>query len=209
VKLSNEQFMQLKIGITGGIGSGKTTVCQVFELLGIPVFYADAAAKEVMHSDTDLKRDIISAFGIRSFLAGGILNRKYLADIVFYDQKALDALNALVHPAVFRAFDKWVLKYPHAPYVMKEAALLFESDSYKMCTHSILVKAPEGLKISRVMRRDQITEAEVRLRMARQFSEEKKETLADFSIINDEHKMVIPQVLQLHEYFISLQPVLA
>jgi dephospho-CoA kinase len=201
--------MQLKIGITGGIGSGKTTICQVFELLGIPVFYADAAAKEVMHTDEELKKGIISSFGVQSFSAGGILNRKYLADIVFYDKKALETLNALVHPAVFRAFDTWVTKFPQAPYVMKEPALLFESDSYKMCTHSILVKAPETLKISRVMHRDHITEEEVRLRMARQFSDEEKENLADFIIMNDEHEMVIPQILKLHEYFISLQPVLA
>ena len=201
--------MQLKIGITGGIGSGKTTVCQVFELLGIPVFYADAAAKEVMHTDEELKQGIISSFGLKSFSDGGILNRKYLSDIVFYDKKALETLNALVHPAVFRAFDNWVGKFPQAPYVMKEAALLFESDSYKMCTHSILVKAPEALKISRVMHRDHITEAEVRLRMARQFSDEAKESLADFIIMNDEHEMVIPQVIKLHEHFISLQPILA
>jgi dephospho-CoA kinase len=201
--------MQYKVGITGGIGSGKTTVCQVFELLGIPVFYADTVAKEVMHTDEELKKGIISAFGLQSFSETGILNRKYLADIVFYDQKALEALNALVHPAVFRAFDTWVQKYPQAPYVLKEAALLFESESYKMCTHSILVKAPEPLKIRRVMERDDITEAEVRLRMARQFSDGQKEMLANFIIMNDEHEMVIPQVLKLHEHFISLQPVFA
>ncbi|NEU08072.1 dephospho-CoA kinase [Flavihumibacter sp. R14] len=201
--------MQLKIGITGGIGSGKTTVCKVFELLGVPVFYADAAAKEVMHTDEELMRGIIGAFGALSFSNDGILNRKYLADIVFSDDKALEMLNALVHPAVFRSFDKWLLKHKQYPYVLKEAALLFESGSYKMCTHSILVKAPERLKIGRVMERDNITEAEVRARMVRQYSDEEKEALADYSILNDERLLLIPQVLKLHELFISMNPILA
>lgn len=197
----------LKVGITGGIGSGKTTVCEIFELLGIPVFYADAVAKEVMHTDAELKDGIIGAFGLQSFSADGILNRKYIADIVFYDLKALEKLNGLVHPAVFRAFDNWLVKHENAPYVLKEAALLFESESYKMLTHSILVKAPDKLKVSRVMQRDRITEAEVRLRMSRQFPDAEKEKLADFSIINDERQLLIPQVLKLHELFISMNPI--
>ena len=200
--------MQLKVGITGGIGSGKTTVCQIFELLGVPVFYADAAAKEVMHTDEELMNGIIAAFGVKAFSDGGILNRKYIADLVFNDKKALEMLNALVHPAVFRAFDTWLLKYKERPYVLKEAALLFESGSYKMCTHSILVKAPEELKIKRVMERDHITEADVRLRMARQYSDQEKEKLADHIILNDEELLLIPQVLQLHELFISMNPVM-
>ena len=200
--------MQLKVGITGGIGSGKTTVCRIFELLGVPVFYADAAAKEVMHTDDELMNGIIGAFGVKAFSDGGILNRKYIAGLVFNDKKALEMLNALVHPAVFRAFDTWLLKYKERPYVLKEAALLFESGSYKMCTHSILVKAPEELKIKRVMERDHITEADVRLRMARQYSDQEKEKLADHIILNDEKLLLIPQVLQLHELFISMNPVM-
>ena len=199
----------LKIGITGGIGSGKTTVCKIFELLGIPVFYADPVAKEVMHTDDELKQGIISTFGIESFSEKGVLNRKFIADIVFYDEKALESLNALVHPAVFRAFDKWLLSHRNAPYVMKEAALLFESGSYKMCTHSILVTAPEKIKVRRVMQRDGITEDEVRLRMLRQFSDEEKEKLSDFTIVNDENTLLIPQVLKLHEHFLSMNPISA
>ena len=198
--------MQLKIGITGGIGSGKSTICTIFELLGVPVFYADAAAKKVMHTDEELKTGVIAAFGVKAFSVEGILNRKYIADLVFNDKKALEMLNALVHPAVFRAFDAWLLKYRDRPYVIKEAALLFESESYKMCTHSILVKAPEELKIKRVMERDHITETEVRLRMARQFSDEEKELLANYIILNDEQKLLIPQVLNFHELFISMNP---
>jgi dephospho-CoA kinase len=201
--------MQLKIGITGGIGSGKTTVCHIFELLGVPVFYADAAAKEVMHTDEELINGIIGAFGVQAFSDEGLLNRKYIADLVFNDKKALEMLNALVHPAVFRAFDNWLLKYQDKPYILKEAALLFESGSYKMCTHSILVKAPEKLKVRRVMVRDAISDAEVRLRMARQYSDGEKEKLADYMVLNDEKLLLIPQVLKLHELFISMNPILA
>lgn len=199
----------LIVGITGGIGSGKTTVCQIFELLGIPVFYADAEAKEVMHTDEVLKKELINTFGPDSFFETGLLNRKHIANLVFHDWKALESLNALVHPAVFRAFDRWLLKQTKAPYVLKEAALLFESGSFKMCTHSILVEAPDYVKIARVMQRDGITEAEVRLRMARQYSDAEKEKLADYLIFNDEQQLLIPQVLNLHEQFIAMAPITA
>ncbi|MGB4774517.1 MAG: dephospho-CoA kinase [Daejeonella sp.] len=194
----------LKIGITGGIGSGKTTVCKVFELLGIPVFYADAVAKQLMNT-AELKADIIHAFGNQSYSATGELNRKYIAGRVFKDEKALMQLNSLVHPAVFKAFDTWVNYQQNTPYVLKEAALLFESDSYKMCNYSVLVKAPLEIKIKRIMQRDQITEAEVKLRMARQLTDEQKEPLADFIVINDEQQLLIPQILALHQKFLSLK----
>ena len=198
----------LKIGITGGIGSGKTTVCRIFELLGIPIFYADAQAKLVMHTDEKLRVGIIQAFGFRSYLPDGSLDRKHIADIVFKDQRELSALNALVHPAVFRAFDLWALGQT-APYVVKEAALLFESGSDKMCDYAILIKTPDRIKIARVIERDHITEADIRLRMARQWSDKEKEKLADYIILNNEKLLLIPQVLALHERFVSLNPILA
>ncbi len=169
----------MKIGITGGIGSGKTTVCRVFQVLGIPVFYAD-----------DL---LVQAFRTVS-----------ISSIVFRDKDQLAKLNALVHPAVFRAFDSWAQAQKDVPYVLKEAALLFESDSYKMCDQTILVISPEALKINRIIKRDNITAEEVRLRMDRQFSDEQKEKLADHIITNDERTLVIPQILTLHQYFINL-----
>ena len=198
----------LKIGITGGIGSGKTTVCRIFELLGIPVFYADAQAKLVMHTDEKLRVGIIQAFGFQSYLPDGSLNRKHIADIVFKDERELSTLNALVHPAVFRAFDLWALEQT-APYVVKEAALLFESGSDKMCDYTILIKTPDQIKIARVIERDHITEADVRLRMARQWSDEEKEKLADYIILNNENLLLIPQILAFHERFVSLNPILA
>ncbi len=194
----------MKIGITGGIGSGKTTVCRVFEVLGIPVFYADNAAKSLMHTDALLREDIINGFGDESYFENGELNRKHISSIVFKDNEQLEKLNALVHPAVFRAFDIWAGEQKHAPYVLKEAALLFESESYKMCDQSILVKSPENLRIERIIQRDNTTADEVRLRMDRQFSDEKKEKLADHVIINDEKMLLIPQILNLHQYFLSL-----
>ncbi|MDB5013441.1 MAG: dephospho-CoA kinase [Daejeonella sp.] len=195
----------LKIGITGGIGSGKSTICRLFELLGIPVFYADDVAKNIMNADLELKQSVIKEFGLNSYSQAGILNRKYLADIVFKNAERLAALNALVHPAVFKAFAKWHLTQKSA-YILKEAALLFESESYKTCDYSILVEAPHNLKVKRVMERDQVTALEVELRMAKQFTDEQKKKLADFVLINDEKHLLITQVLNLHQHILSLLP---
>lgn len=193
----------LKIGITGGIGSGKTTVCRIFEVLGIPVFYADAVAKVVMTSDKILVEGVKGAFGDDSYLESGELNRKHLAQIVFNDVMELEKLNTLVHPAVFRAFDAWATSVTEAPYLIKEAALLFESGSYRMCDLNVLVTAPEALKIARVSQRDNISAEEVQQRMNKQFSDEKKLTMADFVIFNDEQHLLVPQVLQLHQHFLT------
>lgn len=194
----------LKIGITGNIGSGKTTVSKVFEILGVPVFYADDAAKKVMTHDPLLVGQLINAFGAGSFFSDGALNRKHIADIVFKDEAQLQLLNSLVHPAVFRSFNQWVANIKNVPYVLKEAALLFESDSYKMCDQTILVTAPLELRINRVMQRDGLQRADILNRENKQFTEEKKKTLANFIIKNDDTELVIPQVLELHDVFRSL-----
>jgi len=194
----------LKIGITGNIGSGKTTVSKVFEVLGIPVFYADEAAKNVMTADEILIGEIKMAFGAASYFDDGSLNRKYIANIVFNNQAQLAKLNSIVHPAVFRTFDNWVANIKDAPYVMKEAALLFESGSYKMCDKTIMVDAPLELRIKRVMQRDGFSREEILSREARQFTEEKKVAMADYVIKNDDTQLVIPQVLGLHAQFLAL-----
>jgi len=194
----------LKIGITGNIGSGKTTVSKIFEVLGIPVFYADDEAKKVMIADEILIDAIKQTFGQESYFEDGSLNRKHIADIVFNNEVELQKLNAITHPAVFRAFDNWVLQFKNVPYVLKEAALLFESSSYQMCNKTIIVSAPLDLRVQRVMQRDGFTKAEVLSRDARQFSEEKKTRLSDYVIENDNQQLVIPQVLKLHEVFLSL-----
>ncbi|WP_200890795.1 dephospho-CoA kinase [Pedobacter lusitanus] len=194
----------IKIGITGGIGSGKTTVCKVFEKLGIPVFYADTVAKDIMITDPVLREGIIQTFGKESYTTDGKLNNKHIAGIVFNDKEQLARLNGLVHPAVFRAFDSWQKTIPaDIPYTLKEAALLFESGSYKMCDKSILVTAPADVKIQRVMERDGVTRAQVEARMDKQLSDEEKKKMADFLITNDESQPVILQVLELHHQFIN------
>lgn len=195
----------VKIGITGGIGSGKTTVCRIFEQLGIPVFYADTVAKEIMVTDPILREGIIAAFGIASYELSGNLNNKHIAQIVFNNKVELEKLNALVHPAVFSAFERWQQTIPaEVPYNLKEAALLFESGSYKMCDHNILVTAPKAVKIQRVMERDGVTSEQVEARMDKQLSDEEKNKMADFLITNDESQSVILQVLELHHQFINL-----
>lgn len=193
----------LKVGITGNIGSGKTTVSKIFEVLGIPVFYADDEAKKVMVNDEILIDAIKQTFGPESYFEDGSLNRKHISNIVFKSETELAKLNAIVHPAVFRAFDTWVPKFKNAPYVLKEAALLFESSSYKMCDKTIMVIAPLEMRIQRVMQRDGLSEADVRSRDAKQFTEEKKLELADYAIKNDNSELVIPQVLALHSLFIG------
>lgn len=194
----------LKIGITGGIGSGKTTICRVFETLGIPVFYADDSAKQIMVTDPVLVAGIKEAFGAESYLEGGVLNNKHIAGIVFNDAAQLAKLNALVHPAVFRAFDAWMLQVPeNCPYILKEAALLFESGSYQMCDQTILVTASEDIRIARVMQRDGVTAEQVKARIDKQLPDEKKIELADFLILNEETSSVIAQVLALHEQFLG------
>lgn len=195
----------IKIGITGGIGSGKTTVCHIFEQLGIPVFYADTVAKEIMVTDPVLREGIIRTFGMESYELSGKLNNKHIAQIVFNNKVELEKLNALVHPAVFRAFESWQQTIPaDVPYNLKEAALLFESGSYKMCDHSILVTAPKAVKIQRVMERDGVTSEQVEARMDKQLSDIEKNKMADFLITNDESQSVILQVLELHHQFINL-----
>ncbi len=195
----------LKIGITGNIGSGKTTVSKLFELIGIPVFYADEAAKNIMVTDEVLIAGVKQAFGNNAYFDDGTLNRKYIASIVFNDELRLTELNALVHPAVFRAFDNWITQFDNSvPYVLKEAAVLFESSSYKMCDKTIMVTAPLEMRIRRVMKRDNIIRDEILKREARQFTEEKKIQLADYIIKNDESELIIPQVLKLHQEFLSL-----
>ncbi len=195
---------QLKIGITGNIGSGKTTVSHLFELLGIPVFNSDDQAKAVMTTDKELISGIKAAFGHQAYLPDGALDRKYIANIVFNDQAALTRLNGLVHPAVFRAFDTWVSRNHAAPYVMKEAAILFESGSYKDCDDTILVTAPTEVRLQRVAKRDGISLDEAAARNARQMPEEEKRQLATFEVVNDNTQLVIPQVLKLHQHFLEL-----
>src|ERR1044072_8471379 len=158
--------MTLRVGITGGIGSGKTTIARIFEVLGIPVYYADDAARGMMSEDKYLKAEIITNFGEESY-AGGTLNRKYLSSIVFKDKQKLATLNALVHPATIRSSNLW-MKQQTTPYAIREAALIFESGVQEQLDFVIGVSAPTELRIERAMQRDNLTQEQVLERMDRQ-----------------------------------------
>jgi dephospho-CoA kinase len=186
----------LKVGITGGIGSGKSTVAKVFETLGIPVYYADGAAKRLMETDPLLQEALIAEFGAELY-AGGQLNRPYLANLVFNDTGKLAKLNALVHPATIRDAEAWMARQT-APYALKEAALVFESGAQQGLDCVIGIYAPDALRMQRAMQRDGASREQVQARMAKQINETIKMRLCDFVIANDEQQMVIPQVLALH-----------
>lgn len=192
----------IKVGITGGIGSGKTTVCNIFELLGVPVFYADTEAKKIMIESLEVKNRIIGIFGEKAYASETELNRKYIAEIVFKDVDKLEQLNAVVHPAVKNAFIIWS-SAQITPYVLKEAALLFESKTHLDNDYNILVSSPLGVRIERVMRRDRVTKENVLERINKQLPEEEKVKLSDYVIHNDESQFLIKQVLALHQKIIE------
>jgi dephospho-CoA kinase len=189
----------IRVGLTGGIGSGKSTVAKIFEVLGIPVYYADDAAKKIMNTDKELKASLIKNFGEQTY-HDGKLNRAYLASVVFNDKEKLELLNSLTHPATIRDANKWIERQT-SPYIIKEAALLFESGASDYMDYVIGVYAPQELRIKRAMQRDHITREGVLQRINRQMDEDAKMKRCDFIITNDEEQLVIPQVLKLHERF--------
>lgn len=192
----------LKLGITGGIGSGKSTVCRIFEQLGVPVYNADTRARELIAENLQLRAELVSHFGPEAF-ADGIYNTVYMAGLVFQDQSKLALLNTIVHPYVFRDWEAFCQEHAASPYVVKEAAIMLETDSRKTVDKVILVYAPAELRLERSMKRDGSSREKVLARMASQMPEEEKLKLADGVIYNDGSKALIPQVLALHKQLIS------
>lgn len=189
----------LWIGITGGIGSGKSTVCKVFQLLGIPVYASDDRAKWLMANDPELKTQISSTFGSESYLPEGAVNRAFLADKVFSDPEKVKKINLLVHPAVGKDFRKWA-ENQTSPYVIKEAALLFETGAHKELDKVINVSSPLKIRVARILMRDtHRDEGQVNRIIDQQMPDEEKNDKADFVIKNTENKLLIPQILEIHK----------
>ncbi|MTI20082.1 dephospho-CoA kinase [Fulvivirga sp. RKSG066] len=191
----------LQIGITGGIGSGKSFVCSIFKKLGIPIYDADSRAKWLMANDENVKSQVIAAFGAKSYDENG-LNRQYLAAEVFNSSDRIKQLNAIVHPAVGSDYKNWVEANYNQPYLIKEAALMFESGSYRHLDAVIYVHAPSKLRKERVLKRDpQRTPSEIDAIIGKQLSEQELTERSDYIIYNDETKMLLPQIINLNEQF--------
>ncbi len=193
----------LKVGLTGGIGSGKSTVAHIFETLGIPVYYADDAAKKLMNEDEGLKQQVEQLFGDASY-TNNQLNRAFVSAQVFNNPEKLAMLNSIVHPATIADAEKW-MQHQSAPYAIKEAALIFESGAQENLDNVIGVFAPKAIRIKRVMERDGITREEVLARMNKQINETIKMRLCSYVITNNEQELLIPQVLAVHQALLALQ----
>ena len=190
-----------KIGITGGIGSGKTYVASVFQSLGIPIFNADIQAKKIMTSSEKLIKLAKEEFG-NDIYKDSDLNKEKLASIVFSNSDKLQKLNSLVHPIVKEEFNNWCKKQT-SPYVIKEAAILFESNSHIGLDAVICVSAPLELRIERLLNRDDYSEKEIKKRIENQISQEEKEKLSDYIIVNDEKELLLPKIIKIHKELLS------
>jgi dephospho-CoA kinase len=187
--------MTIKLGITGGIGSGKSIVCAVFKTLGIPVFEADLVAKKLADENPEIKKTLTAWFG-EGIYEADILNRKMLAQLIFSDKNNLEKVNSLIHPAVRDSFIQWT-EQQTTPYSIYEAAILFESGFYRMMDFTILVSSPEHLRIERVIERDKISAEQVLARMKNQWTDDEKRKLASIELINDNKNLIIPQIIEI------------
>ncbi|OFX26617.1 MAG: dephospho-CoA kinase [Bacteroidetes bacterium GWA2_31_9b] len=191
-----------KVGVTGGIGSGKTLVCEVFKRLGISVYNADNEAKNILNSNAEVRKSIENYFG-QDIYKNNSLNKKKLAEIIFNNNEAIQKINSIVHPVVRQNFIAWCKSHENKPYVIEEAAIIFESGVYKEFDYTINVFAPEQIRIQRVMERDKATIEDVKKRMQNQMNDDERMKLANFTIINDGTKMIIPQILEIHSKLVN------
>lgn len=191
----------LKVGLAGGIGSGKSLICRIFQAIGIPVYHADQQAHILAENDAAIRKRITDLLGPEAYLAKSY-NRKFVADAVFSDREKLHELNEIIHPAVAADFNKWVSLQKDVPYAIEEAAILFESGAYQRMDYSIYVDASEDLRIHRVIKRDKVTREEVELRVKNQMPADKILPLADWVVYNNEIQLVLPQILHIHSVLI-------
>ncbi|MCE7042575.1 dephospho-CoA kinase [Dyadobacter sp. CY312] len=193
----------LQIGVTGGIGSGKSIVCKVFSCLGISVYDADTRAKWLTTHDSGIREKVVALLGPLAYDASGEYNRSYVASIVFKDELLLKKLNAIIHPVVLKDTEKWMSERGNQPYVIKEAAIMKAAGDANKLDYVVVVQAPQELRIRRILQRDKRSEDEIRAIIERQISDEKRKAIADFFIQNDENAALIPQVLDLHRAFLE------
>jgi dephospho-CoA kinase len=189
----------LSVGISGGIGSGKTLVCTIFQILGVSIYNSDLKAKKIMETNQQVKKEIIKLLGEESYLNNLTLNRKYIAKKVFNQKELLSKLNDIVHPAVRQDAEIWSENLPQdSSYYLRESAILFETGIYKQLNLNILVIAPEKLRMQRIKNRDGLSDEDITLRIKNQWDDEQKLKLTDFVIINDGKNFLIPQILKIH-----------
>jgi dephospho-CoA kinase len=187
----------IKVGVTGGIGSGKSIVCRVFESLGIPVYYADNHSRRLVDSEPDIRKKLVDLFG-PDIYTGGTLNRPRFAAVIFADPKLLEAANDIIHPYVREDFDRWSRSYTEKKYIIEEAAILFESGENTLVDKSITIVSPVEMRMKRILKRPGMTPGRIRDIMANQWPDEKKADFADFVIVNDEKSLILPQILFIH-----------
>lgn len=187
-----------KIGVTGGIGSGKSLVCKIFQLLSVPVFSADAEAKRIMEANYEVKNALKQIFGNEIYLKDK-LNKQVLSDLIFTSRNNINKVNSIVHPIVRKNFFKWVDSRPDSKYVLLEAAIIFESGTDKLLDQVINVTAPEELRIDRVCKRDRISREKVIERLTNQLTEKERQEKADINLVNDGKAMLLPQILEVHK----------
>jgi dephospho-CoA kinase len=194
----------IKVGITGGIGTGKSLICQIFSMLGVPVYYADLAAKKLTASDPEIRKELILLMG-RDIYTGNLINRPEMAQRIFKNPELLKKVEKIIHPRVFEHFKEWCSSYSNQPYIIQESALLFESDAYLIFDRFVTVSAPLELRISRVIKRKGMKMETVRSIIRNQLPEEEKIKRAHYVLINDEKMLLLPQILNLHQILTNIK----
>ncbi len=195
----------IRVGLSGGIGSGKTFIAEIFSHLGIPTYYSDERTKLLYQTNSELKSALIALFGHQVYLPSGIIDKDFLRQIIFNNTEKRESLNRLVHPFVITDFNEWCLQQTNVPYILKESALLFETGLFQQLDKTILAVAPEDLKIKRLTKRDNLSPIEIKKKMVTQMQDTEKEKFADFVIINDEKKLILPQVITIHKQLLNIR----